>query len=120
MRPSVIVLNGCLALGCGLGSFAYGEAAEPVPPNDATTITAQANAAVLKQLPFVNREDFEDAQRGFIAPLPDGIIKNDAGRVVWDMTAYGFLDKPAAAATFSIQLRSGRKGISISQQIKSS
>ncbi len=99
MRPSVIVLNGCLALGCGLGSFAYGEAAEPVPPNDATTVTAQANAAVLNQLPFVNREDFEDAQRGFIAPLPDGIIKNDAGRPVWDLTAYGFLDKPAAAAT---------------------
>jgi len=99
MKRSAIILNVCLALSCGLASFAHGEAAGPVPPNDATTVTAEANAAVLTQLPFVSREDFEDAQRGFIATLPDGVIKNDAGRPVWDLTAYGFLDKAAAPAS---------------------
>ena len=34
---------------------------------DAAAITQQANAAVLTELDFADREDFEDAQRGLIA-----------------------------------------------------
>ena len=32
---------------------------------------AAANRAVLSQLPFNDRQDFEDANRGFIATTPD-------------------------------------------------
>ena len=32
---------------------------------------AAANQAVLSQLPFADRQDFDDATRGFIATIPD-------------------------------------------------
>ncbi|CAK7213003.1 hypothetical protein SBRCBS47491_001655 [Sporothrix bragantina] len=40
---------------------------------------------------FDDTRDFRDADRGFIAALTPGVIKNDAGRVVWDIDAYDFL-----------------------------
>ncbi len=54
-------------------------------PKPASEATKKANAAVLAELPFSNKQDFEDAQRGFIAPLPDkGVVKNDKGDVAYD------------------------------------
>jgi alkyl sulfatase BDS1-like metallo-beta-lactamase superfamily hydrolase len=42
---------------------------------DATTVTQTLNARVLNKLPFQNAQDFEDAKRGLIAPLPhNGVI----------------------------------------------
>ena len=38
---------------------------------DAEPIVATANRAVLDQLLFSDRQDFEDAKRGFIATVPD-------------------------------------------------
>ena len=53
---------------------------------DATEITVKKNSQVLKELPFNNQQDFEEAERGFIAPLPNnGIINNSNGEPVWDM-----------------------------------
>ena len=99
MKAVVIVLSGCLVWGGYALAAGAGDAGGPVPPKDATAVTAQANAAVLQQLPFVSREDFEDAERGFIAPLPGGVLKDAAGKTVWDMTAYDFEKKPEAPAT---------------------
>jgi alkyl sulfatase BDS1-like metallo-beta-lactamase superfamily hydrolase len=47
--------------------------AEPKPaePN-----VAAANRAVQSQLPFGDRQDFEDAMRGFIATIPDPVNPN--------------------------------------------
>lgn len=54
--------------------------------------TVEMNRAVLTELPFQNRQDFQDAERGFIAPLPDGgVIKNEKGEVIWDLQRYQFL-----------------------------
>ena len=53
---------------------------------------AEANAAVRLRLPFANTEDFEDARRGRIGSLSDGVIRGTDGRVVWDADAYAFLD----------------------------
>ncbi len=39
---------------------------------DATPHTKAKNDALLGELPFEDRQDFEDASRGFVAPLPDG------------------------------------------------
>ncbi|MEV0700187.1 alkyl sulfatase dimerization domain-containing protein [Saccharopolyspora sp. NPDC050389] len=49
------------------------------------------------ELPFSDRADFEDADRGFIAALKPGAVRDDQGRVVWDNDVYGFLvdDCPA-------------------------
>jgi alkyl sulfatase BDS1-like metallo-beta-lactamase superfamily hydrolase len=40
----------------------------------AEPIVAAANKAVLSQLPFSDRQDFEDAQRGFVATTPGGRV----------------------------------------------
>ncbi|MCX4722382.1 alkyl/aryl-sulfatase [Streptomyces sp. NBC_01306] len=37
-------------------------------------------------------QDAVDADRGFVARLEPGVVRDDAGRVVWDADAYGFLD----------------------------
>lgn len=41
-----------------------------------------------KTLPFNNKQDFEDAQRGFIAKPETLTIKDDKGNVVWDLEQY--------------------------------
>ncbi|SEG97901.1 Alkyl sulfatase BDS1, metallo-beta-lactamase superfamily [Saccharopolyspora kobensis] len=43
------------------------------------------------ELPFADRSDFEDADRGFIAALEPGVVADESGRVVWDDDAYAFL-----------------------------
>lgn len=59
---------------------------------DASSFTRGHNQEVLKQLPFDNRDDFEEATKGFIASLPnDGVIKNDKGEIIWNLPAYDFV-----------------------------
>ncbi|MCK2214876.1 MBL fold metallo-hydrolase [Actinomadura sp. ATCC 31491] len=45
----------------------------------------------MADLPFHDRGDFDDADRGFVAKLSPGVIKTADGRVVWDIDAYDFL-----------------------------
>ena len=72
--------------------------AEPQAPKPASEITRQANAAVLKALPFNDRQDFEDAQRGLIAQPKELTIRDASGKVVWDMATYqGFIGIDKAA-----------------------
>ncbi|WP_374346402.1 alkyl/aryl-sulfatase [Phenylobacterium sp.] len=46
---------------------------------------------------FNNRQDFDFADRGFVATRKDPLIKGSDGRVIWDLTAYDFLKAPAPA-----------------------
>jgi alkyl sulfatase BDS1-like metallo-beta-lactamase superfamily hydrolase len=71
---------------------------------DAEPSVAAANAAVLDQLPFGNRQDFVDAERGFIATYPDAKIANEAGRTVWSMADYDFLKSEKAPDTVNPSL----------------
>ncbi len=52
-----------------------------------------ANQELRDYPPFSDTRDFDEAVRGFIAPLPNnGVIKSkDGSRVVWDLTQYDFL-----------------------------
>src|SRR6201747_1416255 len=59
-------------------------------PNDAEPATRRANAEVLRALPFGDRVDFEEAQRGFIAAVPGAIMSADGQRTIWSMPAYAF------------------------------
>ena len=78
-----------LALTLGLGQAAM--AADTAKP--ATQATKTANAAVLQELPFGNKQAFEDSKKGFIAPLDNnGLVKNDKGGVVFDLSRYKFLE----------------------------
>nr|MDA8320295.1 MBL fold metallo-hydrolase [Actinomycetota bacterium] len=45
--------------------------------------------------PYDDERDFADADRGFIAALKPGVVRNAAGRVVWDIDSYAFLNGQA-------------------------
>ena len=47
-----------------------------------------------KILPFEDRRDFEEWERGYIAGREDLQIMADAGNVAWDMERYQFLSEP--------------------------
>lgn len=68
-------------------------------PLPATNTTIQKNNSVYNELDFTDQQDFEDAHRGFIAPLSNSPIKNANGAVIWDSNRYSFIKegKPAAS-----------------------
>ena len=47
-----------------------------------------------KTLPFEDRQDFEEWERGYIAGREELQIMADAGNVAWDMERYQFLNEP--------------------------
>ncbi|KPH01724.1 alkyl sulfatase [Pseudomonas sp. RIT-PI-q] len=80
-------LLACLITACLAQSVAAADA-----PVAASAQTAASNAAVLQQLPFSDRTDFESVSRGLIAPFK-GQVKDATGKVIWDVQAYDFLLK---------------------------
>ncbi|MFA9438409.1 alkyl/aryl-sulfatase [Uliginosibacterium sp. sgz301328] len=66
-------------------------------PKDATSFTRKANAAVLNELPFADRQDFEDAQRGFIGTVPDLLLQSDKGVPIYDLKSFSFITGDAPA-----------------------
>ncbi|MBP8053621.1 MAG: MBL fold metallo-hydrolase, partial [Burkholderiaceae bacterium] len=62
---------------------------------DATPETLKVNAEFAKNLNLGDQQDFENAQRGFIAK-PTGKITMADGTVLKDFDAYNFLDGKAA------------------------
>ena len=62
-------------------------------PKDAQPATKKANEALVKELNFEDQEDFADAQRGFIAGLPGGVIKDSKGMIVWDLKSFDFINQ---------------------------
>jgi alkyl sulfatase BDS1-like metallo-beta-lactamase superfamily hydrolase len=94
MERKTLLLSVVLTLGLSQTALAA-DTAKP-----ATEATKAANAAVLKELPFNNKQAFEDSKKGFIAPLENnGVVKNTKGDVIYDLSAWDFLkgDKPAPA-----------------------
>jgi alkyl sulfatase BDS1-like metallo-beta-lactamase superfamily hydrolase len=65
----------------------------------ASEATKAANAKLLDELPFANTQEFEDAKRGFIAPLPDnGVIRNAKGETVYDLAKFTSFVKQGSKA----------------------
>ncbi|STE63689.1 metallo-beta-lactamase family protein [Escherichia coli] len=60
-------------------------------PKDATAATQQANNLLYNQLPFSDNTDFTDAHKGFVAPIPQDVIKGEKGNVIWDPQQYAFI-----------------------------
>jgi alkyl sulfatase BDS1-like metallo-beta-lactamase superfamily hydrolase len=60
------------------------------------TTTNKFNMAVPS---FGDRRDYGDADRGFMAALETGVIKNASGKVLWDIGAWDFMkdDCPQSA-----------------------
>ncbi len=53
--------------------------------------TIELQKALRSSLPFEDKRDFEEAQKGFIAAPPYKQIMGEAGNVAWDMGSYEYL-----------------------------
>ena len=87
-----------------LAGSAAAATAAPDAGKPATDATARANAAVLQQLPFQDRRDFDAARRGFIGTLDTTEIRDAKGNVVWALAPYDFLKPETAPATVNPSL----------------
>ncbi len=67
------------------------------PRRDATAVTHDLNAAVIDRLPFEDKRDFEEATRGFIAPLAEGPVLKEDGDWVFDPHRLNFIGEDSAA-----------------------
>ncbi|MEU5992229.1 alkyl sulfatase dimerization domain-containing protein [Spirillospora sp. NPDC047418] len=52
----------------------------------------------MTDLSFSDRTDFDNAERGLIASMSPGVVRDHSGTVVWDGDAFAFLDGPAPEA----------------------
>lgn len=83
-----------------VGSFLAASAAQALAqtaPKAATPATVRANEAVARQLSLDDKKDFDEATRGLVATLPDPIVKDPQGKVVWDAKRYAFIKGDAPA-----------------------
>ncbi|MBX9588955.1 MAG: MBL fold metallo-hydrolase [Hyphomonadaceae bacterium] len=71
---------------------------------EATPATCAHNRSFLDALPFGDRQDFDDAARGFIATLPDVTFRTAEGRVIFSLEDYAFLAHEQAPDTVNPSL----------------
>jgi alkyl sulfatase BDS1-like metallo-beta-lactamase superfamily hydrolase len=79
--------RGLLAIALVAASTAAQAQIAPKAPEPATMAT---NAQLARDLPFADRQDFDDAMLGFIGTLPDALIAGSGPRPVWSMKPYDF------------------------------
>lgn len=93
----IVGISSIVALLAGGATIPLAIAQDDDPRKDAEDATKQANDALLKVLPFEDTADFDDANKGFIAPLPEALIKGKNGGLIWDPQKYSFItqDKDA-------------------------
>lgn len=86
-----------------MSAYALSPASLANPPGgadirkDATAATKAANGQLLNELPFSDKTDFENAHKGFLAPLPTALIKGSGGNLIWDPGKYAFIKEDASA-----------------------
>jgi alkyl sulfatase BDS1-like metallo-beta-lactamase superfamily hydrolase len=83
MKASPFLIAAALA---GFVSLAQAQ----IAPKAAEPATLQANAAMAASLPFANRQDFDDAMRGFVGTIPDALVTGSGAYPVWTMKPYAF------------------------------
>ncbi|HBD33078.1 MAG TPA: hypothetical protein DC084_05735, partial [Cupriavidus sp.] len=90
-RASVVTLVSAAVLS------QFGAAYAQDARKDATGATKAANQKLLSELPFSDRSDFDDAHRGFVAPLPNALIKGPSGNPIWNPNQYAFIKEGSQA-----------------------
>lgn len=93
--PILSKAAGWIAL-VGLSHATMTLAAAPDAPaidqHDATAATRAVLEQAARDLPAEDGQDFEFAQRGFIASWPDAVIRQDNGRPAFDLAGNDFID----------------------------
>jgi alkyl sulfatase BDS1-like metallo-beta-lactamase superfamily hydrolase len=65
-------------------------------PKDPSSATAQVNREAVARYDMADRQDFADADRGFIAPFPGPVMGAD-GHVVFDPSRFDYITDEAPA-----------------------
>ncbi|EOL8877090.1 alkyl/aryl-sulfatase [Enterobacter mori] len=86
-----ILVNAMTVAGLVSTSLVAAPAMAQVTAKEATTHTKANNDALYGQLPFFDKTDFSNAHKGFIAPLPQDVIKGEKGNVIWNPQQYAFI-----------------------------
>ncbi|MGG2026548.1 alkyl sulfatase dimerization domain-containing protein [Gottfriedia sp. S16(2024)] len=74
---------------------------QAMPP---TKDTIKANEKIYSELNFNDKQDFNDAHKGFIAPLMQDQLKNSKGAVIWDRNQYSIINEGTAPLTVNPSL----------------
>jgi len=67
-------------------------------PKPASSVTTAAQQEAAKSLPTEDGRDAAFAKRGFLVSITDPVIRNKAGRPVWNVAGYDFVTGPAPAS----------------------
>ncbi|WP_226999801.1 alkyl/aryl-sulfatase [Microbulbifer aggregans] len=87
-----------LQLLVGLSAVLYvGTATSADKPKPASNATKAAQSHIKDFLPFSDKTSFDLANKGFIAPLPQEMVKGKKGNLIWDPTKYDFIKQGAAS-----------------------
>lgn len=100
-RPALTSLIAGLAIalsGCDSPNTNMDSGADPQGHSAPSAATVAHNQQVSKQLPFSDRQDFIDAERGLIASEDNLLITDQKGNVVWNQNAYKFIKGKAPAS----------------------
>ena len=68
---------------------------QPGETEGATTITAEANAEWYEKLDFSDRQEFANAERGWLDNAEGRIIDGEDNKSAWDLQSYGDLNRDA-------------------------
>jgi alkyl sulfatase BDS1-like metallo-beta-lactamase superfamily hydrolase len=93
---AIVVLAGVWAFGRVLAPMLAGTPSIPKPPQvSAAAATKAALEDAAARVAADTKEDFADAERGFIATLKDPVIKREDGQIAYDLSGYDFLKSVA-------------------------
>jgi alkyl sulfatase BDS1-like metallo-beta-lactamase superfamily hydrolase len=98
------VLTWILAWAGLLAAVAFHASPGLAQSKDAEPATRAVNDSFAKSLPFSDRADFDDANRGFVATLPDGVVAGPGAKPAFDTKPYGFLQNEEVPATVNPSL----------------
>ncbi|MEH7454377.1 alkyl/aryl-sulfatase [Gottfriedia acidiceleris] len=82
-------------------TFSQNVFSQAMPP---TKDTIKSNEKIYSELNFNDKQDFNDAHKGFIAPLIQEKIKNSKGDIIWDRDQYSIINDGPAPLTVNPSL----------------
>jgi alkyl sulfatase BDS1-like metallo-beta-lactamase superfamily hydrolase len=90
---AVLMAGSGILLAAGGGAIVAADPSKHFDPkgNAPSKFTVELQDGMRKSLPFEDKRDFEEAQRGFIAAPPYKQIMAEAGNVAWDIGSYEWL-----------------------------
>ncbi|WP_088014894.1 alkyl/aryl-sulfatase [Gottfriedia acidiceleris] len=82
-------------------TFSQNVFSQSMPP---TKDTIKSNEKMYSELNFKDKQDFNDAHKGFIAPLMQDQLKNSKGDVIWNRDQYSIINDGPAPLTVNPSL----------------